>query len=138
LCCFTFWCPLRKTRQHGPNNPGSVRIHIALLPDQSNANEDWDVRDILGKDIDGEVYYLVDWRPTLVPEHPLENAKELVDEFKARLRAQREPKNGRGRPSLKQGDRAMVGAEASGKTLQKRRRGRPRKEACEPGSQQPS
>jgi hypothetical protein len=49
----------------------------------------------------------VDWCPTLVPEHELGNAKELVDEFEARVRAQRESKSGQGGPdTLKQGERA--------------------------------
>lgn len=79
-----------------------------------DANPDWEVSDILGKKVvDGEVQYLVDWRPTLVPEHELGNAKELVDEFEARVRSQRESKRGRGGPgSLKQGERAMAVADA--------------------------
>jgi hypothetical protein len=49
-----------------------------------DANLDWDVRDILSKKVvNGAVHYLVDWRPTLVPEDVLGNAKELVDEFEA-------------------------------------------------------
>ena len=72
-----------------------------------DANLDWDIRDIIGKKfVDGEVLYLVDWRPTLG------NAKELVDEFEARLRAQLDSKNGRGGPCLKRGERAMAVVDA--------------------------
>lgn len=35
---------------------------------------DWQLRDIEGKEVvDGEVYYWVDWEPTLVPLHAKEN-----------------------------------------------------------------
>jgi hypothetical protein len=51
-----------------------------------------------------------------VPEHALGNAKELVDEFEARVRAQLESKSGRGGPGLKQGERVMAVAGAPGKT----------------------
>ena len=53
-----------------------------------NASLEWDVRDIIGKKVvNGEVHYLVDWRPTLVSKHELGNAKERMDEFEARFRA---------------------------------------------------
>lgn len=87
-------------------------------------------RDIIGKkDVDGEVYYLVDLRPTLVPEQALGKAKELIDEFKVRLRAQLESKSRRGRPGLTRGEQAVLVADVPGKTLQKKPRGRPRKQA---------
>jgi hypothetical protein len=64
------------------------------------ADTDWEVSDILGKKVvDGEVQYLVDWHPTLVPEHALGNARELVDEFEARVRSERAFNSGRGRAS---------------------------------------
>lgn len=72
-----------------------------------DANQDWEVRQIIGKeDINGEPHYLVDWQPTLLPRHSLGDAKELVDNFEARLKARRGVKNGRGRPDLKRGVRA--------------------------------
>ena len=59
----------------------------AVAVQVDDANRDWEVNDILDKMVvDGEVQYLVDWCPTLVPEHELGNAKELVDEFEARVR----------------------------------------------------
>jgi hypothetical protein len=93
-----------------------------------NANQDWEVRKIIGKeDVDGVLYYLVEWSPTLVPKHLLGHAKEPVDEFEARLRAQRGVKNGRG-AGLKRGEQAGREADASGGQQEKRRRGRPRKQ----------
>jgi hypothetical protein len=73
-------------------------------------------------------HYLIDWVPTLLPKHSLENLKEIVDKFEAQLRAQRPVKNGRGGPGLKRGKRAVIQAGASGGPQQKRRRGRPRKQ----------
>jgi hypothetical protein len=105
-------------------------MHMAVATHAVGANQDWEVRDILGKKvIDGKVYYLVYLEPTLVPEDSLlETAKELADEFEARLRAQFDSKNGRGRPSLKPGERVTVGGDAPfGKTPQKTPRGRPGK-----------
>lgn len=70
------------------------------------ANQDWEVRQIIGKeDVDGVLHYLVDWSATLVPEYSLGHAKELVEEFEARLLAQRRVKNGRGGTDLKRGKR---------------------------------
>jgi len=93
-----------------------------------DANQDWEVRRIIGKeDIDGVLHYLVEWSPTLAPEHLLGHAKELVDEFEARLRAQRGAKNERG-AGLKRGEQAVIEADASGGQQEKRRRGRPRKQ----------
>jgi hypothetical protein len=61
----------------------------APLSQVADANQDWEICDILAKNaVDGELHYLVDWRPTLVPEHALGNAKEPVDEFEARFRTQ--------------------------------------------------
>jgi hypothetical protein len=53
-----------------------------------DGNEDWEVRKVISKeDVDGALYYLVEWCLTLVPEHLLGHAKELIDEFEARLQA---------------------------------------------------
>jgi hypothetical protein len=74
------------------------------------------VCDILGKKvIDGDAYYLVDWRPTLEPEHALGHAKAVVDEFEARLRAQLASKSGRGAPGLKQGEPVTIRTDAPGR-----------------------
>jgi hypothetical protein len=93
-----------------------------------DADEDWEVRRIIGKeDIDGVLHYLVEWSATLVPGHLLGHAKELVDEFEARLQAQRGVKNAPG-AGLKRGEQAVIEADASGGRQEKRRRGRPRKQ----------
>ena len=86
-----------------------------------NADQDWEVRQIIGKeDINGVPHYLVDWRPTLLPEHSLGHSEELVNKFKARLRAQCKVKN-------KPGRRAAVNADAPTGQEKKKPRGRPRK-----------
>jgi hypothetical protein len=46
------------------------------------------------------LHYIVDWHPTLMPEHSLGNVKEQVDKFEARLQAQRKIENRRARPGL--------------------------------------
>lgn len=62
-----------------------------------NADQDWEDREIVGKeDIDGVLQYMVDWHPTLMPEHSLGNANKVVDKFEARLQAQRKLKSGGG------------------------------------------
>jgi hypothetical protein len=100
-----------------------------LCPEVIDANQDWEVRKIIGReDVDGVLHYLVEWCPTLEPEHSLGHAKELVDKFEARLRAQRGAKSGRGRPGLKVRQQAIGQANASGSQQQKRRQGRPRRQ----------
>jgi hypothetical protein len=85
------------TARTAPVAPESAPLTDPALPPQVvDADPDWEVRDILGKKVvDGKVHYLVDWRLTLVLESELGNAKELVDEFEARLRTQRESQHGR-------------------------------------------
>ena len=64
-----------------------------------DADQEWEIRDIIGKeDVDGVVHYLVEWNPTLVPKYALKNAKEMVNKFEARLRAQARQEKGRVRP----------------------------------------
>ena len=50
-----------------------------------DANQEWDMREITGKeDIDGVLHYLVEWCPTLVPKDSMGYGQELVAEFEAR------------------------------------------------------
>jgi hypothetical protein len=59
-----------------------------LGPEVIDANQEWEVRKVIGReDVDGVLHYLVEWSPTLEPEHSLGQAKELVVEFEAQLRA---------------------------------------------------
>jgi hypothetical protein len=83
----------------------------ALAPQVVGTDSDWEVRDILSKKVvDGKIYYLVDWRPTLMLEDELGNAKELVGEFEERLLTQRESQHGR---TVKVGTIASQGGERS-------------------------
>jgi hypothetical protein len=53
------------------------------------ANQEWEICNVIGKEyVNGVVYYLVEWNPTLMPEYILKNAKGLVNKFKAQLQAQ--------------------------------------------------
>lgn len=83
-------------------------------------NQTWDVRKIIGKeDVNGELHYWVVWSETLEPKHNL--PKALVNQFEARLRAQRGVKNTRG-------GRATATANASDGQEKKRPRGRRQKQ----------
>jgi hypothetical protein len=91
-------------------------------------NQDWEVRKIIGREhVDGVLHYLVEWCPTLEPEHSLGHAKELVDEFEAQLRVLRGVKSGRGELGLKVRKHMTLESNRSG-LPQQRRRGRPRKQ----------
>jgi hypothetical protein len=115
---------LASTAETTPTFEYTRQTEPPLCPQVIGADQDWEIRKIVGKeDIDGVLHYLVEWSPTLLPEHALGQAKELVDKFEARLRAQREANKGRGGQGLKRGDRAVVGGRQ-----QKRPRGRPRKQ----------
>jgi hypothetical protein len=100
-----------------------------LCPEAIDANRDWEVREIIGKEyVDGVLHYMVEWCPTLEPVHSLDYAKELVDEFEARLLALRKDKEQGVGPCIKRDSQAVMGAEAPGGRLKKGRWGRPRKQ----------
>jgi hypothetical protein len=51
-----------------------------------DADRDWEVRKIVGKEyIHSVLHYWVDWYPIPEPKDSLEYAKDLVDDFEARL-----------------------------------------------------
>jgi len=113
-----------------PEAPGAYKSALPTEPQLAaraiDDNRHWEVHEIIGKeDIGGVLHYLVNWSPTLEPEHSLGHAKELVDKFEARLRAKRGDKNKRGRLGLK---RAVTEADESSSQQQKKPRGRPQKQ----------
>jgi hypothetical protein len=103
----------------------------------TDTNRYWEVRKIIGKEyVDGVLHYLVEWCPTLEPVYLLEHAKELVNEFEARLAALRMDKERRKEPGVKRDGQSVIAAgkplrhpsDVSGGQEKKRRRGRPRKQ----------
>jgi hypothetical protein len=67
-----------------------------------------------------------------VPKSEMGKARASVAIFEAGVRAQRKQKGGKGRGRLlpsKAGKQAAVGVSAIGQTQEKKRRGRPRKQA---------
>jgi hypothetical protein len=113
-----------------PEAPGAYESALPTEPQLAaraiDDNRHWEVHEIIGKeDIGGVLHYLVNWSPTLEPEHSLGHAKESVDKFEARLRAKRGDKNKRGRLGLK---RAVIEADESSSQQQKKLRGRPQKQ----------
>jgi hypothetical protein len=99
----------------------------------ANDKQEWEICGIIDKeDVDGVPHYWVQWSPMLVPKYEMGKARALVARFEARLRAQRKQKGGKGRGRLlpsKAGKQAAAGVRATGQTQEKKRRGRPRKQA---------
>jgi hypothetical protein len=94
--------------------------YVAQVEDAYRERE---FHNIIGKEhVDGEVYYLVDWVPTLVRRHVLRKAQAqpLIRSFETRCQAQKAKRN------REDSDRPK-GFEAANGTQQKRQRGRPRK-----------
>jgi hypothetical protein len=77
----------------------------------------WEIRRITSmREVDGVQEFRVAWAQTWMPESELGGARELVDEFKARLSVQHGKKSGQGKTDV------------TGERPAKRRRGRPRKQ----------
>ncbi|KAH0559471.1 hypothetical protein GP486_004017 [Trichoglossum hirsutum] len=54
---------------------------------------EWGIHGIIGKEvIGGEIYFCVDWEPTMMPERELGQAQRLVQEFEAKEQARRRKK----------------------------------------------
>jgi hypothetical protein len=104
---------------------GSVRpCYVAQVEDAYHERE---FHNIIGREyINGEVYYMVDWVPTLVRGHVLRKAKAqpLISSFEARCQSYKEGGKGHG-------DDRSNGYGATDGTQQRKRRGRPRKQVCE-------
>jgi len=117
---------LANTARTTPALEDNPLTEFQLCPQVIDADGNWEVRQIVGKeDVDGVPHYLVDWRPTLLPKYSLGHAKELVDKFEARLRAQCRVKKG---PRSKQDGKGQAKTDVLGLQEQKRPRGRPRKQ----------
>jgi hypothetical protein len=93
---------------------GDDRERPEQMAEVVDADQEWEICNIVGKeDVDGVVHYLVEWNPTLVPKYVLKNAKEMVNKFEARLRAQARQEKGRGRLLQSMvGQRTMLEAQA--------------------------
>ena len=112
-----------KSTLDDPERPPQVAV--------ADNKQEWEICDIVGKeDIDGVPHYWVQWSVTLVPKYEMGKARALVARFKAGLRAQGKQKGRKGRRRLPlsiQGKRAIAGVRTKGE-MQKRGRGRPRKQ----------
>ena len=92
-------------------------------------DQDWEVREIIGREyVGGVLHYMVDWHPTLLPEQSLEDSKDLIKKFEAKLRAHTSVKQRRGCTSLKPGTLPTSQDDIRGLQEPKRPRGRPRKQ----------
>ena len=119
-----------------PEDP-KLRHHCNTIPphvaEVANDKQEWEICDIVGKeDVDGVPHYWVQWCITLVPKSKMGKARALVARFEAGLRAQRSQRCGKYRerlPPSKAGKQAAAGVSATGQTQEKKRRGRPRKQA---------
>ena len=75
----------------------------------------WDIRKVIGmRQVDGVKEFHVAWAQTWMPESDLGGARELVEEFKARL-------------SVRHKNNGQDKTDVTGEVTPKRRRGRPRK-----------
>ena len=118
------------TARTTPASETAPSIELQLCSQLINADQDWEIRRVIGKEnVNGVLYYLVDWCPTLLPEHSLGHAKELVYDFEARFRAQRRLSNdGRSEPRSKVKQKASLKAKTLNGQPGKKPRGRPRKQ----------
>jgi hypothetical protein len=95
--------------------------HGLMCPQHTVAHDStdgtlWEIRRITGmRKVDGVQEFRVAWAQTWMPESELGGARELVDEFKARLSVRHGKKSGQGKTNV------------TGERPAKRRRGRPRK-----------
>jgi hypothetical protein len=107
---------------------GSASPTAPKLSPIHDTDEEWEVRKIIGKEyVDGVLHYLVEWCPTLEPQHSLGHAKELVDKFESQLRAHHGAKSARGRLDSKMKKQMALESDVFGRHQQKKRRGRPLK-----------
>jgi hypothetical protein len=99
---------------HGLTCPQHTVVHDSTDSGNPQPGDLWDIRRIIGiRKVDGVEEFRVAWAETWMPGSDLGGARELVDEFKARLSVLHRNKNGQGKTDV-------MGEKAS-----KRRRGRP-------------
>ena len=103
--------------------PHAVTCPNHTVPQQSvderdpQPSDSWDIHRITGmRKVDGVEQFRVAWAETWMPESDLGEARELVEEFKARLSVRQRTKNRQGKTDV------------TGEGPPKRRRGRPRKQ----------
>ncbi|CRK31574.1 hypothetical protein BN1723_016249 [Verticillium longisporum] len=110
---------------HGrrPAQGASSRLEQGQRADLA-AGEEWEITELMGREvIDGKVYYLIHWTPTLVPEDEI-NAPNLISRFEARFGA----KSNTMRPTRIAKQPRLTKMRKDGKEMPKCRPGRPRKE----------
>ncbi|CAI6090537.1 unnamed protein product [Clonostachys chloroleuca] len=97
----------------------------------TDVDAEWEIDgDLMGKEvIDGEVYYLVPWKPTLVPANRMQNALGLINRFEARFGAQSD----KSVEEVRVAKRTAMSRKSSkhSKDVTACRRGRPRKQRLE-------
>jgi hypothetical protein len=107
------------------SNDYKTPLQVAEVADD---DQEWKICCIIDdKDVDSKLHYLVQWTPTWVPVSQTKNTLVLVAEYKKRK--QKDEKGlGRLRAS-KSGKQIAAGVRAIGQTQEKKRRGRPCKQA---------
>jgi hypothetical protein len=97
--------------------PQHTVFHQSTDGGDPQTDELWDIQRITGtRKVNSAEEFRVAWAQTWMPESELGGARELVEEFKARLSVQRGKKKGQGKPNV------------TGEKASKRQRGRPRKQ----------
>lgn len=79
----------------GGDHPGSTMDRGEILSGKGDdvPPDEWEASEIIGEEVqDGVQYYMVAWMPTLEPEGNLGHMKELIEEWKAKVRALSEKK----------------------------------------------
>jgi len=101
---------------HGLMCPQHRVAHNSADGGDSQPGDIWEIRKITGmRKVDGIEEFRVAWESTWMHEYELGGARELVEEFRARL-------------SVRHGKNEQGETDAAGESLSKRRRGRPRKQ----------
>lgn len=109
-----------------PESDMTSPIESPLCPIDTDIDQEWEVRRIIGKEnIDSVLHYLVDWQPTLLPKDSLGHAKDLIDKFEASIHT---PNNGQGSLGSKPEQKPRVDATVLRGQQGTKPRGRPRKQ----------